>query len=111
MKCWTAIGAFAVLAGCRAGDRTITHGVESRNEWTRRVGGAIPRGMASDSARALLEANGFTCEHAPEPRGTIWCEKWSGGRWAIVRRRWIASVAFDSGRVVGTRSNTGLVGP
>ena len=111
MRCWVAVCAVIALASCRAADRTITHGVESRQEWRRRLAEVIPLGTPAESARVVLERNGFACRPAAEGPSAVWCDKWSGGRWAIVRRRWIASVTIDNGKVVATRANTGLVGP
>ena len=99
------------VAGCRGADRTITRGVESRHEWSRRLAGVIRPGMTRDSARHLLEQNGFACEGGPGTDDSLRCDKWSGGRWAIVRRRWIATVTVASGRVATAQGNTGLVGP
>ena len=109
MRSLVTLLAIVVFAAC-ARDQTITRGAEGSHEWQRRLAAAVPLGTSPDSARASLETNGFRCPPA-QSRDTLWCDKWSGGRFAIVRRRWQAVVRFDGGGVADVRGTTGMVGP
>jgi hypothetical protein len=98
-----------LLAAC-AGDRSITHGADGAPEWDRRLQAAIPVGTDAVAARATLEANQFQCGSA-DSLGGFRCDKWSGRRWAVVRRRWYAGIEVRGGRVTAVRSRTDLTGP
>jgi hypothetical protein len=91
-----------------ARDRSITHGADGAPEWERRLARAIAPGMIVDSARGTMERNGFRCEISA---ADLWCDKESGGRLAIVRRRWQATFAIQDGRVRAINGTTGLIGP
>jgi len=93
------------------GDHSITRGADGSAEWTRRLIDAVPIGVSGDSARAILERNGFRCQLASDAEASLWCDKQSGGRFATVRRRWQASVALQDGHVAAVRATTGLIGP
>ena len=94
-----------------AQDGTITRGADGANDWKRRVEAAIPLGISVDSARSVLTRNGFNCRPFESADSTVWCDKESGGRFEIVRRRWQATLHFQSGRVKKVESSTGLTGP
>ena len=98
------------LCAC-AKDRTITRGAEGVHDWQRRLETAIPIGTTGDSATRLLVANGFNCPSKENTDSTIWCDKYSGGRFEIVRRRWQALLHVHTGRVISVRASTGLIGP
>ena len=100
----------ALLAGC-AGDRSITHGADGEREWNRKLHAAVPLGTPRDSAVATLERNGFRCVAPNQSRESRWCDKWSGGKMAIVRRRWQAVIEFEGERVTTVRASTNLTGP
>jgi len=91
-----------------ARDDSITHGADGAPEWNRRLAAAIELGLPIDSARLVMERNGFRCELLT---GDLWCDKKSGGRFAIVRRRWQATLAISDGRVRAIKATTGLIGP
>jgi hypothetical protein len=103
------MSALIVLAAC-TGDRTITRGAKREVDWQRRLASAVPVGTSQEAARRSLEKNGFHCPVA-QARDTLWCDKWSGGRLTVVKRRWQAVLRLDSGRVADVRGTTGLVGP
>jgi hypothetical protein len=100
-----------VLALACAHDETITRGADGANDWKRRAEAAIPLGISVDSARSVLTHNGFNCRAFDSTDSTVWCDKESGGRFEIVRRRWQAIVHFQAGRVNKVESSTGLRGP
>jgi|RhiMethySRZTD1v2_1073278.scaffolds.fasta_scaffold554236_1 hypothetical protein len=102
----------ALLGGCGPRDATITHGADGAPEWSRHLASAVPVGITADSARAIMTRNGFTCRSGSDTVAHLWCEKQSGGRVAIVRRRWQAALNLDERqRVVAVRGSTGLIGP
>jgi len=68
-------------------------------------------GTPFDSARAIMERNGFKCTSGADSVVWLWCDKFSGGKINIVQRRWQAILNMDHGRVLEVRSNTGLIGP
>jgi hypothetical protein len=100
-----------VFALACAHDETITRGADGANDWKRRVETAIPLGISEDSARSVLIRNGFNCGAFDSTDSTVWCDKEPGGRFEIVRRRWQATIHFESGRVNRVESSTGLIGP
>jgi hypothetical protein len=100
-----------VFALACAHDETITRGADGANDWKRRVEAAIPLGISEDSARSVLIRNGFNCRAFDSTDSTVWCDKEPGGRFEIVRRRWQATIHFESGRVNRVESSTGLIGP
>jgi hypothetical protein len=102
----------SVLVVCGGCDRSITHGADGDRDWARRLAAAVPVGIPADSARALLERNGFHCQAGVDSVASLWCEKESGGRDRIVRRHWQAVLTVDAdNRVAEVRASTGLVGP
>lgn len=102
----------SVLVACAGCDRSITHGAAGKRDWARRLAAAVPVGISADSARALLERNGFQCQAGADSVASLWCEKASGGRAKIVRRHWQAVLTLDAEhRVAEVRASTGLVGP
>jgi hypothetical protein len=59
-----------------------------------------------------MTRNGFHCQLGADSVRYIWCDKWSGGRFSIVRRRWQAVLNVDGrGRIFERRAITGLTGP
>jgi hypothetical protein len=96
--------------GC-GGDRSITRGADGSAEWARRLESAVTIGIARDSARAILERSGFRCQTQSSGAASLWCDKESGGRFAIVRRRWQALLAIEDGHVTAVHATTGLIGP
>ena len=98
-----------VLSGC--GDRNITSGADSEAVWSRALEAAVPMGTPFDSAKAIMVRNGFKCNSGADSVVWLWCDKFSGGSFDIVKRRWIAILNMDHGRVFQVRSNTGLIGP
>ena len=100
------------LSGCRGVDRTITHGADGEADWSRRLAAAIPVGLSRDSARKLLEANGFRCREGADSAAQLWCGKTSTSTASnIVSRRWSAVLTLNRDSVVEVRGSTGLVGP
>jgi|ERR1043166_2793617 hypothetical protein len=95
---------------CRGTDRTITHGADSEGDWSRRLAAAVPIGTPKDSARRLMEANGFQCREGTDSVPYLWCSKSSASA-NIVTRKWSAVLNLDSNRVRAVRGLTGLVGP
>jgi hypothetical protein len=93
-----------------ARDETITRGADGADDWKRRAEAAIPLGISIDSARAVLVRNGFNCRPLESADSTVWCDKVSGGRFEMVRRRWQTILHFQSGRVKKIESSTGLIG-
>jgi hypothetical protein len=102
---------FVAFALACAHDETITRGADGANDWKRRAEAAIPLGISVDSARSVLTHNGFNCRAFDSTDSNVWCDKESGGRFEIVRRRWQAIVHFQAGRVNKVESSTGLRGP
>jgi hypothetical protein len=98
------------LLSCRASDRTITHGADGEADWSRRLAAAIPIGLSRDSARAIMEANGFQCRERADSVAYVWCSKTSSPS-GVVRRRWSAVLNLDQNHVFEVRGFTGLVGP
>jgi len=100
---------FATLA-CAKRDTTITHGADSAPEWSRHLSAAIPTGISADSARRLMEHNGFRCQDGVDSVAYVWCDKLSSN--AIVQRRWQAVLNLDAQRRISeVRAFTGLIGP
>jgi hypothetical protein len=97
----------AASSGC-ARDGSITHGADGSPEWDRRLAAAVTPGMTVDSARAIMQRNGFVCEVSADD---LLCHKESGGRFAIVRRRWQATLATRDGHVRAIKGTTELIGP
>jgi hypothetical protein len=100
-----------VFALACAHDETITRGADGPNDWKRRVEAAIPLGISVDSTRSVLTRNGFNCRPFESADSTVWCDKESGGRLEIVRRRWQVTLHFKAGRVNKVESSTDLTGP
>jgi hypothetical protein len=100
-----------VFALACAHDESITRGADGANDWKRRVEAAIPLGISVDSARSVLTSNGFNCRPFDSADSSVWCDKESGGRFEIVRRRWMTTLRIGSGRVSKVESSTGLTGP
>jgi len=100
-----------VFAIACARDQTITRGADGANDWKRRVEVAIPLGISVDSAKSVFARNAFNCGRFDSRDSTLRCEKDSGGRFEFVRRRWIAVLQIESGRVTRVESATGLIGP
>ena len=101
-----------VAAGlaCARPDRTITRGADGEPEWSRRLAAAVPRGISADSARSVMQRNGFRCQEGSDSVAYVWCDKLSDR--AIVQRRWQAVINLDSQRrVYEVRGSTGLIGP
>jgi hypothetical protein len=103
---WVVVISAASL-GC-ARDNSITRGADGAPEWDRRLAAAIAPGTTLDSADAIMRRNGFRCQTSADG---LWCDKESGGRFAIVRRRWQATLAIQDGRVRTIKGTTGLIGP
>lgn len=97
----------AVIAGCSR-DSSITHGADGSPEWDRHLAAVITPGLTVDSARATMQRNGFLCQRSADE---LWCDKQSGGRFAIVRRRWQATLALQNGHVRTVKGTTGRIGP
>ena len=114
MRCshlWRLAPLALLAADGGARDRTITRGADGARDWQRRLAAAVPVGTPAGAARATLERNGFRCQ-APDSAGApLWCDKWSGGQFAVVRRRWQAVLHFEGERVVAVEATTGLTGP
>ena len=95
------------MSGCTR-DRPITYGADGAPEWDRRLAAAVTPRMTVDSARAMMQRNGFRCTLSAVD---LWCDKESGGRFAIVRRRWQATFGIEDGHVRTVKGSTGLIGP
>ena len=91
-------------------DRSITAGVDSEAQWSRRLAATIPIGTPQDSAKRIMERNGFTCMFGADSVVYVGCDKMSA-RFNIVRRNWRAILNMDKGRVFALRASTGLIGP
>src|SRR3954467_15253692 len=93
----TMIAAYVSLACAR--DASITHGADGGPECDRRLAAAIPIGMRADSARSTMERNGFRCSASLAEPSSLSCDKLSGERRAIVRRRWLATFSTQDGHI------------
>ena len=101
-----------LVVACEGSDLTITRGAEDERRWTQRLAAAVPLMTPADSARAIMESNGFRCRAGADSVAYLWCDKESGGAHAIVRRRWQAVLNLDAEqRVFEVRGFTGLIGP
>lgn len=101
--------ALLIAVACARRDASITHGADGAPEWSRHLTAAVPLGIPADSARRIMEGNGFRCEVA-DSVASLWCDKRSGK--ALVQRRWQAVVTLDAHRrVKEVRGSTGLIGP
>jgi|SRR6185312_4436980 len=99
----------AAAAGC---DRSITHGADGSRDWDHRLAAAVPIGISADTALAVMTRNGFRCTAGADSVRYLWCDKWSGTRLDLVRRRWQAVLNIDAGgRIVERRASTDLTGP
>ncbi len=106
------LGLTGILIGCESSDLTITRGADDARGWTRRLAAAVPLATPADSAREIMESNGFRCRAGADSAAFLWCDKESGGTYAIVRRRWQAVLNLDAEhRVFEVRGSTGLIGP
>lgn len=95
---------------CARRDTSITHGADGSPEWSRRLAAAVPLGVSGDSARGIMERNGFRCREGIDSIASLWCDKLS--RKAIVQRRWQAVINLDAQRRVHqVHGSTGLIGP
>lgn len=104
------VGVLFIALACANGDISITHGADGRPEWSRRLAAGVPLGISVDSARRIMERNGFRCREAAESISSLWCEKLS--RTAFVQRRWQAAFSLDTQRRVNAvRGSTGLTSP
>ena len=102
----------AMVVACGGCDRSITHGADGEREWARRLAAAVPLSTPADSALVIMKRNGFDCQAGADSAAYLWCEKESGGRTTIVRRRWRAVLGLDARqRVFVVRASTGLIGP
>jgi hypothetical protein len=103
-----AIGAVGVA--CARPDRTITRGADGEPEWSRHLAAAVPRGISGDSARSVMQRNGFRCQEGVDSVAHVWCDKLSDK--TVVQRCWQAVINLDSQRrVYEVRGSTGLIGP
>ena len=110
MRLRTSLLFFCLALGGCARDHTITHGADAEADWSRRLAAAIPIGLSRDSARAIMEANGFQCREGVDSVAYVWCSKTSSAP-NIVTRHWSAVLNLDHDRVFEVRALTGLVGP
>ena len=107
-----AVASILVVVACGVPDRTITRGADDEQLWTHLLAAAVPLATPADSARAIMERNGFRCQAGADSSAYLWCDKESGGKASIVRRRWQAVLSLDKQqRVVALRGSTGLIGP
>lgn len=105
------LGLTGFVIACDGPDLTITRGAEDSLAWTRRLAVAVPLTTPADSARVIMERNGFHCRAGADTVAYLWCDKESGGAYAVVRRRWQAVIDLDAQqRVVQVRGFTGLIG-
>jgi hypothetical protein len=79
------LAALVIVASCRAGDASITHGADGDRECGRRLAAAVPLGMAADSARVTMERNGFRCTAGQDSVPYLWCDKQSASRGLVSR--------------------------
>jgi hypothetical protein len=101
-----------VVVACGIHDRTITRGADDEQAWTQRLAAAVPLMTPADSARAIMERNGFRCQAGADSVAYLWCDKEPGGATGVVRRRWQAVLNLDGQqRVFALRGSTGLIGP
>jgi type II secretory pathway component PulK len=95
---------------CAKRDTSITHGADGTPEWSRHLAAAVPVGISADSARRVMEGNGFSCREGADSVAYLWCDKRSDK--AMVQRRWEAVVKLDAQRrVYEVRGSTDLIGP
>jgi len=104
------LAAVLAIVGC-ARDSTITHGADGQKDWNRRLTAAVPIGMPSVAARALMERNGFQCRWIAELPRELECDKRSDRRLAGVRRKWQATFEIHEGQVIAVQSSTEIVRP
>jgi hypothetical protein len=102
--------AIVFTLGC-ARDGTITRGADGPSDWQRRLESAIPLGISPDSTASILKRNGFDCQPFNTVDFTLSCEKVSDPRLDVVRRKWVALLAFQSGGVANVRGSTDLIRP
>jgi len=96
-----------IALACAQQDTSITHGADGQPEWSRRLAAAVPLGVAVDSARRIMDTNGFHCHEGADSVSYLSCEKLSGK--AVVQRRWQAIVNLDAQRRVhDVRGSTAL---
>jgi hypothetical protein len=106
------LGLTGLLVACDSSDLTITRGAEDARGWTQRLAAAVPLATPADSAREIMERNGFRCRAGADSVAYLWCDKESGGTYVVVRRRWQAVLNLDAEqRVFAARGFTGLIGP
>ena len=100
----------AAVTACRQGP-SITDGAETADAWQKRLIAEVPIGMSSDSAKALLERNGFACNVArveSDNSQHLMCRKSPSGLMSDREQRWVAALDLDDkGRVETIRSNAG----
>ncbi len=101
--------ASTIASACRPGDSTITRGADGDRDWARRLATAVRIGTSADSARGILERNGFTCSAGQDSVAYVQCDK-ERNRRTVVYRRWRAVLNLDHGRVTAVKASTGLVG-
>ena len=105
------VGLALGASACDPRDQTITRGADGAPEWSRRLSAAVPLGAPVDSARLVMEHNGFQCREGADSVAYIWCDKLSVKK-APVQRRWQAVMTLDEQRRVHqVRASTGLTGP
>jgi hypothetical protein len=105
------LGLVLGASACDPRDQTITRGADGTPEWSRRLSAAVRIGASVDSARLVMERNGFRCREGVDSVPHIWCDKLSAKK-APVQRRWQAVITLDQERRVHeVRASTGLVGP
>ena len=105
------VGLTLGASACDPRDQTITRGADGAPEWSRRLSAAVPIGAPGDSARLVMERNGFQCRAGTDSVAYIWCDKLSAKK-APVQRRWQAVINLDEQRRVhALRASTGLIGP
>jgi hypothetical protein len=112
MNLWTLfrLGTAVAALACAGSDHTITRGADGEQDWSRRLAAAVPLGIPADSARSVMQRNGFRCYDGADSVAYIWCDKSSDK--AVVKRRWQAVINLDSQRVVyEVRGSTGFIGP
>jgi len=99
-----------IALACANRDTSITHGADGQPEWSRRLTAAVPLGIPVDSARRIMEINGFQCREGADSVSSLWCDKRSGK--SIVERRWQAVINLNAQRrVYEVRGSTSLIGP
>ena len=99
-----------VASACAVRDQTITYGADGAPEWTRRLAATVHIGTSADSARLVLELNGFHCREGADSVAYLWCDKVSRKK-TLVHRRWQAVINLnEKRRVHEVRAFTGLIG-